>query len=297
MHLKEELESYVAEQFKILIESKHLYQLMRIEAKHLLDEVLTRVQTGHHHVSSDFARLVYGEWSANDSALDHLSLRQDSFTNIVFSMPDVKLFCSCCKRVEAFNSVSTEEFLRRAGHSGPKLNQETVQVFVAAFLCQSCKSVPEVFVVRRVGSKLTICGRAPIETVDTPNSIPKVLRQYYSNSVVAHQSGQTLAGNFLLRTLIEQWAKRVVAGTDSRQVDEVLDLYMETLPQDFKSRFPSLRALYGDLSSDIHSARGDPELFERARIVITEHFEARRLFKLPESGLISTNPPQAVVEA
>jgi len=205
-------------------------------------------------------------------------------------MPHVKLFCSHCRRIEAFNSVSTEEFLRRAGHSGPKLNQETVQVFVAAFLCQSCKSVPEVFIVRRVGSKLTICGRAPIETVNVPKVIPKMLRQYYSNSIVAHQSGQTLAGNFLLRTLIEQWAQKHVTTACSRQADEILELYMENLPADFKNRFPSIRALYGDLSRDIHLARGDSELFERARMIITEHFEARRLFKLPESAQVGNNP-------
>ena len=45
-----------------------------------------------------------------------------------------------------------------------------------------------------------------------------------------------------------------------------------------------------DLSSDIHLARGDSELFERARMIITEHFEARRLFKLPESAPLGNNP-------
>jgi len=55
---------------------------------------------------------------------------------------------------------------------------------------------------------------------------------------------------------------------------------MAALPEDFKTRFPSMRTLYGDLSVDIHGASGSPALFERALVEIVQHFEARRLFKL-----------------
>lgn len=60
-----------------------------------------------------------------------------------------------------------------------------------------------------------------------------------------------------------------------------MDDYMATLSEDFRRRFPSMRSLYGELSVDIHSATGAPELFDKAREQIVHHFDARRLFGLP----------------
>jgi hypothetical protein len=56
----------------------------------------------------------------------------------------------------------------------------------------------------------------------------------------------------------------------------------QTLPDDLKTRFPSMRTLYGELSVDIHSAIGSPELFEKARAQIVQHFDVRRMFGLAE---------------
>ena len=64
------------------------------------------------------------------------------------------------------------------------------------------------------------------------------------------------------------------------EADAVLDAYMPTLPDDFKGRFPSFRVLYADLSADMHTAKGDADLFDKARAEIAEHFDARRLFKV-----------------
>jgi hypothetical protein len=55
---------------------------------------------------------------------------------------------------------------------------------------------------------------------------------------------------------------------------------MASLPPDFNSRFPSFRDIYGALSSDIHNAKGAPELFTETMGKIIEHFKARELFKL-----------------
>ena len=131
------------------------------------------------------------------------------------------------------------------------------------------------------GVKLTLSGRSPIEHVEQPRDIPKPIARFYSGAVVAHQSGQTLAGVFLFRVLIEQWAQSQ-ASTSGLRADSALEEYMEGLPNDFKGRFPSFRALYERLSADIHSATGSADLFEEARQRIAEHFEARRVFKLPK---------------
>jgi adenylate kinase len=72
-----------------------------------------------------------------------------------------------------------------------------------SYQCQSCKGVPEVFLVRREHLKRTNAGRAPIEHVEVPKDIPKHVSRFFRGAIVAHQSGQTLAGIFLLQTLIE----------------------------------------------------------------------------------------------
>jgi len=55
---------------------------------------------------------------------------------------------------------------------------------------------------------------------------------------------------------------------------------MAGLPEDFKQRFPSLNNIYGDLSSAIHRADPNDELFNGTKEKIIEHFKAKDLFKL-----------------
>ena len=62
--------------------------------------------------------------------------------------------------------------------------------------------------------------------------------------------------------------------------DEQGDAYQSTLPQDFKSRFPSLKDVYGKLSAAIHSADENAALFDDSCSKVKKHFEARRLFEI-----------------
>jgi hypothetical protein len=114
--------------------------------------------------------------------------------------------------------------------------------------------------------------------------IPKAQRKYFSDAIIAHHAGQTLAGLFLLRTFIEQfWRSLNVINEplDQRVTGEDLGAaYGQTLPADFKSRFPSLGDLYGKLSLAMHNADANGELFESTVTAVTEHCEARRLFRL-----------------
>lgn len=280
-------EARVTATLKSLLETKHLYQSLAVEWADLLDARLSKIDLRlRETVKIQFLKLIQSNWipldNANPLPVSKASMAPQGPT-IQFRTPDVKLFCTVCERREAFNSISSADFLQRP--SVPALftvRRDTIQVFTLSFLCQSCKGAPEVFLVRRTGLKLTNSGRSPIEYVEVPAAIPKQIQRFYSDAIVAYQSGQVLAGVFLLRTLIEQWARSVVR-QPGLQADEVLDGYMETLPADFKDRFPSMRSLYGDLSEDLHAATGSPELFEKARSDIVEHFEARRLFKLSTS--------------
>ena len=103
--------------------------------------------------------------------------------------------------------------------------------------------------------------------------------KFYSDAVVAFQSGQVLAANFLLRVLIEQWVLQIIP-QNTGSADKNLDEYVAALPQDFRDRFPVLRETYSKLSADIHNATGSPERFEESQKDLLTHFEARKLFEL-----------------
>jgi hypothetical protein len=117
-----------------------------------------------------------------------------------------------------------------------------------------------------------------MEHVGVPKCIPKNVAKFFSGGIVAHQSGQTLAALFLLRTLVEQWA--TLATGVNGLADRVLDTYSAGLPEGFKRRFPSFNDLYTKLSDDIHRAAGSPELYDASLNAIVRHFEARTLFRL-----------------
>jgi hypothetical protein len=98
---------------------------------------------------------------------------------------------------------------------------------------------------RREALKLRLAGRDPIEILPTPKVLPKAPSKYYSDAIIAHHAGQTLAGLFLLRVFVEQYWRTVPAvqallteeprATGERQGDA----YQSSLPTDFKNRFLS----------------------------------------------------------
>lgn len=266
--------------FRELLETKHLYQSLQVDFSTTGVESIENASGNiKFALAQEWSSLHQANWIAQDpkSPPDNIPL----FHNISFRPPDIKTFCTVCDRIEAFNLESVENFLARWGAINVDLkgrSGHTVQVFVLSYTCQSCKSVPEVFLVRREGPRLIISGRTPLEHVDVPKAIPKGVARFYSGAIVAHQSGQTLAGNFLLRTLLEQFAKTKAAAP--KTADDAIDQYTAMLPLDFNNRFPSFRDLYSVLSNDIHLAKGSPEVFEDMRAKIVKHFAARELFEL-----------------
>jgi len=251
---------------KILFEEKHLYQSVSIDES----EIKRIVKAADPAPRSIIESAIEQFWVPEDTPQGPKSQLAG---HIFFKTPHVKLFCTKCDRIEAYNHIQTIDV------SGVYSTSQNIQVFAISYLCQSCRTFPEVFIVRRERLKLILCGRAPIENAPVPNDIPKSVRRFYSGALVAYQSGQTLAGIFLLRCLIEQWARTAVSNPTA-YVDQVIDSYMESLPADFKARFASLRDYYAKLSADIHGAVGSSELFAEPCQVIKTHFEARRLYQL-----------------
>jgi len=269
--------------FRQLLESKHLYQSVHVDVStNQIEEIEGPEGNSKFALLLEWSSLLQGNWLAFDKQGFPDSGSFLLGKNIMFCPPDVKMYCTQqCERVEAFNLSNVENVLARGGAVNVALHNPSgtpVQVFVLSYVCQSCKSIPELLLIRREGSKITLSGRTPIEHVEVPKSIPKVVSRFYSGAIVAYQSGQTLAGNFLLRTLLEQFAN--TKATAPKSADEAIDQYMNTLPDDFKARFPSFRDLYSTLSSDTHSASGSPEVFDDSIAKLIKHFDARNLYEL-----------------
>ena len=269
----------VSDALKMLLETKHLYQSVRIDFRDIEVDLSGIRQDARDSLKRILQALPGKPWSAIDRSNHSPMLPANG--SIQFQTPDAKLRCSVCKRVEAFNSISTREMSdREARAETSRSGGSIVQDFALSSECQSCKGPHSVFLVRRRGARLTIAGRAPIERIEVPAFIPQDLESWFSGAIVAHQSGQTLAGLFLLRTLVEQWVRTAIGQEGSGLADLALEAYMHSLPDDFKARFPSLRDVYTRISADLHGAIGSEELFAECLADIERHFEARRVFKL-----------------
>lgn len=267
---------------RTLLECKHLYQSIEFDFKEEWDEFIEKMKVSEpksdpSYFFAEISNYLKGDWET----------QQPNYSEIQYSMkpklklfvPTAKLYCSNCEGIEAYNLFSCYDVTKYSRDEPFTVKDKTIQVFQISMLCQSCKLVPEVFLVRREGIKLTLSGRAPIETVVTPSVIPKQVSKYFRSAIVAHQSGERLAGIFYLRTFIEQWVKISINNIEI-EASDAIDQYMTTLPLDFKSRFPSIKEMYSKLSIDIHTANTETILFDQIKDQLTEHFEARKIFKL-----------------
>jgi hypothetical protein len=63
-----------------------------------------------------------------------------------------------------------------------------------------------------------------------------------------------------------------------------MEEYGKTLPDPHRGAMPSLREWYEKLSEPIHAAREDEKLFEQAKEAIMQHFEVRKVFRIPETS-------------
>ncbi len=270
------IEKNISDAFKFLLENKHLYQNHEVPVRKFGDLLMP-------------AKLVPEARGFEDRYKILLKSRWDDIKNtegqpltddvIKYTLPTVKMYCakSTCKRIEPFNPMSSFDILNSPPHAVfDKFNE---QLFVVVYHCQSCKGLPEVFLIKRNGWKINIAGRSPIETVTTKPYLPKDYSKYISQAMLAFNSGQILAGLFLMRVFIEQYSKKIAG---DGMADEVIQRYSETLPTDFKGRFPSLSKVYSNLSEAIHKASPDEQIFTKSLSEINEHFDGKRLFKLKD---------------
>lgn len=280
------LSNEIATSLRSLLGGKHLYQGVVIDRGTLQSNATKKFAK----LNPDLLQRAIDEaLNANWSPYDEIAAQRPSYgesgeaalpPRISFLVDAIKTACAECREITPFNLKDVFDTYHQGDRRWRPIEAlQGQQEFVFMFECQSCRRDPDVFLVRRRGLRLTLCGRSPMELVLVPQFIPKTVQRYYSSAVVAFQSGQILAALFLLRVVIEQFTRQEVRATQGR-ADEVLDQYVNLLPEDFKKRFPSLKEVYGALSAAIHAANESAELFEGSRKKIERHFDARRVFRI-----------------
>lgn len=265
--------------FQELINKKHLYQSVKVDFEPCIEEEVReefiRRKRGDLPLAKEAEVTIKQRLLAELHVKDWLFGADQEFSQFAFSLPPLRLLCSTCHDIEAFNfygNWSAEETV--------SLNRTGEQVFWFPLQCQSCKNSVIVLLVHRIGRKITLVGRSEIEEVQVPPFIPKVQSRFYSQAIIAYQAGHALAGLFLLRTVIEQHMRAVTENSEKLRGDELCDAYAKPLPAALKQEFPSLKEIYKKLSDAMHAAKADNELFESERSEIERHFDALRLFKI-----------------
>ena len=283
------------EQLKVLLETKHLYQKVSIQPDLITTNLVKKQIAESPRDTPDF----YVQ-HIQKGLTERLSLTEnptfDGLNKIQLWLPvrNVKLFCVKCDAREAFRpiwfedmTVKVKEKHRTQGMLGMEPFKirfaDYFQLFALVYQCQICESLPTAFLVKRVGTDLYLEGRSPIEHVELPKFIPKEEQKWFSDAVVAFQTGKILAALFYLRTFIEQFARRKTSTVgDKLTGDEILTAYLGTIPKNLRETMPSLAEWYDKLSEALHGAKEDAALFDSARQKIEEHFDIRRVHRLDE---------------
>jgi hypothetical protein len=280
-HYQDIISDGISNGFKFVLENKHLYQNYEINIQSIDNIFKNKQELMHIRMAKERCRALLGfRWD------DNMNIKVQSQPigdTIYYSLPTVKMYCAACKRIEPFNPLRSYDVLKT--QNGESYNLHKEQLFLLIYNCQSCKGLPEVFLIRRKDWKLNLAGRSPMEIITVEKDIPKNHSKHISDAKLAFNSGHILAGLFFLRVFIEQYAKSVVnvVNIDKLKTDEIIKLYADSLPTDFKDRFPSLYKIYSDLSISIHNATADEQLFSKCISDISDHFEAKRIFKIKDS--------------
>lgn len=239
-------------------------------------------------------------WTFSTDAYDHLVISSggkvsESITH--FSLPTISVACAQCNAIlPAHNSGfrGLRQDIQSISWMVTKGDQQLpYQSFVFPYHCQSCKKEPLVFLVHREGIKLTLTGRNHFETIQVPKTIPKEESAFLSDAIAAYNTGNILAGLFLLRTTIEQYMRRLLAITGKKTGDELAEEYARILDDEFPKKYPSLKVIYDELSAYIHAADSNAPQFEKSRKDIERHFELLSHFPLKTIGANNALQPTA----
>lgn len=196
------------QELKKLLEEKHLYQKFTAD----MTEVVRKLAKGLVVPPTD---RIFIAWANNELPKEKFSVFLHQISPIPrittqtqpqflwITLPHPSLYCNSkgCKRRETFTPIWFIE-LSQAITTVVTPKQVTLpdgfQMFTLVYQCQRCLGKPEAFLVRRDIWTFYLEGRSPIERVEVPKFVPEKEAHYYSDAVVAFNSGKVLAALFYL---------------------------------------------------------------------------------------------------
>jgi hypothetical protein len=230
------LSARAGEQLKSLLETKHLYQKVSINAGEEVERIFAEVVGGHREVFRNEAGKRLRENLVLSTTQLYIASRDGGVAaSLALQVDNVKVFCAQCDRREAFSPIHyydvANELVKRHSHGGSSpLPPPGFQLFVLIYLCQGCKKTFQGFIVRRQNWDLILEGRSPMEQVEVPAFIPRRERRLFRDAMIAIHGGKPLAALFYLRAFTEQFARRVTGLTGKVTGEAIMTAYNETLP-------------------------------------------------------------------
>ena len=131
-------------------------------------------------------------------------------------------------------------------------------------------------------------GRSLLVPVVVPKFIPKIIRDFWREGVIAKAVGKMPAAALYFRLVIEHHVRGVTKATGLQRGEDLLDLYRPMLPQQFTPTEPTLTNEYRQLSEIVHSGVGNGAALDSIQGKMLRHFQVLDLFPITVS-----TPPEA----
>ena len=135
---------------------------------------------------------------------------KDNYIRVV--LPTINIVCKKCKvHPMPHNPINIEHYQNQLTllRTHPPQN-DIHQLLILPYQCQKCKGEPLIFMIKRTNQKMQLVGRSQFSLVLISKSIPKEESKYYNEAIIAFRAGKTLAAIFYLRTMIEQYLRRIL---------------------------------------------------------------------------------------
>ena len=196
--------------------------------------------------------------------------------NLTFYLPAVQLRCpGRCKGNGTFIPlVSSSD----SGFDSPyprQGNTGTEQIFVPIYRCEMCRETIYTILVRRGGLRLHLCGFAPRREPSASKPAPEFLVPILSDADQAVAEGDTYAGFYHLRTMLEHYLKTRLGIAISQQIrrDELIAKHYKMLSPAVAGMLPSVTVAWERLSYWLHTRTGEAEDYQTQRDAICKHIE------------------------
>lgn len=295
-----------------LLEQKHLYQNVKIDISEINEFISSFTYYdfyGHHpmvgpHPSSMDSEIINkrnekldeerkktieivsnilnGRWAfvvKDDYTINHYKQKLCDINELIIPLPTIKINCNNCDSISPPHNPGFIGYkydlpnLFFENESMSKVEVKHTQICFLPYQCQSCKKEPIIFTVSRKGFKLQLVGRSQFENISVPKFIPPEEKEYFSDAVIAFNSGRTLASLYYLRALIEHYMRRILNNNGKISGDELGEQYSKMLDDEFPKKFTSLKTVYSELSEKLHKFEKSEKQFHKSVADIEKHFD------------------------